>query len=85
MAKSLPDTTPQLNRLRAAAGLIPIIEDGLTKGTLTPDRASVMAAFCAWAHDQSGEDVNTQALAKVISDGLERIELKISKRLEQAA
>ena len=85
MAKSLPDTTPQLNRLRAAAGLIPIIEDGLTKGTLTPDRASLMAAFCAWAHDQSCEDVDTQALAKTISDGLERIELMISKRQEQAA
>ena len=85
MAKPLPDTTPQLSRLRAAAGLIPIIEDGLTKGTLTPDRASLMAAFCAWAHDQSCEDVDTQALAKTISDGLERIELKISKRQEQAA
>ena len=85
MAKALPDTTPQLNRLRAAAGLIPIIEDGLTKGTLTPERASLMAAFCAWAHDQSYEDINAQTLAKTISDGLERIELKISKSQEQAA
>lgn len=85
MAKSLPDTTPQLNRLRAAAGLIPIIEDGLTKGTLTPDRASLMAAFCVWAHDQSCEDVDTQTLEKTISEGLARIELKISKCQEQTA
>jgi hypothetical protein len=85
MAKSLPDTTPQLNRLRAAAGLIPIIEDGLTKGTLTPDRASLMAAFCEWAHSQSCEDADTQSLAKTISDGLERIELKISNCQKQAA
>lgn len=85
MAKSIPDSTPQLNRLRAAAGLIPIIEDGLSKGTLTPDRASLMAAFCAWAHDQSCENGDTQTLAKAISDGLERIELKISKCQETAA
>ncbi|TXH03132.1 MAG: hypothetical protein E6R05_03435 [Candidatus Moraniibacteriota bacterium] len=85
MAKSLPNATPQLNRLRAAAGLIPIIEDGLRKGTLTPDRASIMATFCAWAHDQSCEEADTQALAKSISDGLERIEAMIAEHQEQPA
>lgn len=85
MAKSIPNTTPQLNRLRAAAGLIPIIEDGLIQGTLSPERASIMAAFCVWAHDQSCEDVDTQSLAKTISDGLERIESRIAQRQEQPA
>ena len=85
MAKSIPNTTPQLNRLRAAAGLIPIIEDGLIQGTLSPERASIMAAFCVWAHDQSCEDMDTQSLAKTISDGLERIESRIAQRQEQPA
>ncbi len=85
MAKSIPNTTPQLNRLRAAAGLIPIIEDGLIQGTLSPERASIMAAFCVWAHDQSCEDVDTQSLAQTISDGLERIESRIAQRQEQPA
>lgn len=82
MAKSLPDTTPQLNRLRAAAGLIPIIEDGLTKGTLTPDRATAMAAFCVWAHDQSCGTTDTEELARTISEGLARIEAGIARQQE---
>ena len=82
MAKSLPDTTPQLNRLRAAAGLIPIIEDGLAKGTLTPERATAMAAFCAWAYDQPPGEKETQELSRTIREGLERIELMIAPQQE---
>lgn len=85
MSKSIPDATPRLNRLRAAAGLIAIIEDGLVKGTLTRDRASVMAAFCAWAHDQPCEDADTQALTRTISDGLERIESMIAAQQEHVS
>lgn len=85
MTKSLPDATPQLNRLRAAAGLIPIIEDGLTKGTLTPERATVMVAFCAWAHDQSPDEKETQELSRTIREGLERIERMIAPQQESVA
>lgn len=80
MAKSQRETTPQLNRLRAAARLIPIIEDGLTKGTLSTDRASLMTAFCTWAYDQSSDDADSQGLAKIIGEGLERIESMIARK-----
>lgn len=78
MPKTIPNSTPQLNRLRAAAGLIPIIEDGLIQKTISIERASVMASFCAWAHDQADVEPGTEAFAKIISDGLERIESVIS-------
>jgi hypothetical protein len=77
MPKKISTATPQLNRLRAAAGLIPIIEDGLLQKTISVERASVMATFCAWAHDQSVNDSEAEALAKDISEGLERIETAI--------
>lgn len=85
MTKSLPDATPHLNRLRAAAGMIPIIEDGLAKGTLTPERATAMAAFCAWAYDQPPGEKETQELSRTIREGLERIELMIAPQQESVA
>lgn len=80
MTKPIPEPTPQLNRLRAAAGLIPIIEDGLILGSISHERASIMAAFCAWAYDQANGDANTQALAQTIQDGLERIEARLAPK-----
>jgi len=44
MSKQIPPATPELNRLRAAAGLIPIIEDGLTDAKLSAERAALMAS-----------------------------------------
>lgn len=78
MSKHIPNTTPQLNRLRAAAGLIPIVEDGLFQKTISTERASVMAAFCAWAHDQPCDAPESKELALAISQGLERIEAAIA-------
>ena len=78
MPKTIPTSTPQLNRLRAAAGLIPIIEDGLFQKTISVERASVMASFCAWAHDQAGMEPDAEAFAKIISDGRGRIESAIA-------
>ena len=68
------DAQRSLNRLRAAAGLIPIIEAGLNDGKLANERAAVMCDFCIWAanhnHDlgQEGEKLHTE-----ISHGLERL------------
>lgn len=78
MPKTVLISTPQLNRLRAAAGLIPIIEDGLFQKTISLERASAMASFCAWAHDQAGAEPDAEAFTKIISDGLERIESAIA-------
>lgn len=78
MPKPPPAPSPQLNRLRAAAGLIPIIEDGLFQKTISVERASVMASFCAWAHDQAGAAPESQALAQLIRAGLERIDAAIA-------
>jgi hypothetical protein len=42
-------TTPELNRLRAAAALIPLIESGIKDNKISADRAALMSEFCAWA------------------------------------
>lgn len=57
MPKSPSPATPELNRLRAAAGLIPIIETGLTDGKLTIERVALMASFCEWAVTFETQDV----------------------------
>lgn len=84
MTKTTLSSSFQINRLRAAAGLIPIIEDGLFKKTISVERASVMANFCAWAHDQPSPEPEVKNLAKIISDGLERIEAAIAAGEHQA-
>jgi len=42
MSKQIPPPTPEINRLRAAAALIPIIESGLLASKLSIERASLM-------------------------------------------
>jgi predicted oxidoreductase (fatty acid repression mutant protein) len=85
MTKPIPEPTPQLNRLRAAAGLIPIIEDGSVLRSLSQERASIMATFCAWAYDQASAEANAQALAQTIQEGLERIEARLASKDAEAA
>ena len=85
MTKPISEQTPQLNRLRAAAGLIPIIEGGLVLGSISHERASIMVAFCAWAHDQADDAPNAQALAQTIQEGLERIEARLAPKDAEAA
>lgn len=75
----IPPPTPAINRLRAAAGLIPLIESGLRDGKLSQDRAGLMAEFCSWAADQNvdaGEDGTK--LAAEIRNGLERLRLTLA-------
>lgn len=49
MTKMPLPPTPERNRLRAAIGLIPLIEAGLRDGKLSESRVKQMTAFCHWA------------------------------------
>lgn len=78
MTKQLPPASPELNRLRAAAGLIPIIESGLANLSLSPERAAVMASFCEWALEIESADADTLKLIEVIRQGLGRLKELLS-------
>ena len=69
MSKS-PAPTPQLNRLRAAAALIPIIQSGLANAKLSRDRAAQMTQFVEWTTHCTPEDATEQALVEEVSEGL---------------
>ena len=58
----IPEPTPALNRLRAAAGLIPLIEDGLRQSKITAEKAALMSEFCSWAAQQATEGGGPEAL-----------------------
>ena len=77
MAK-ITDTQRSLNRLRAAAGLIPIIEAGLGDGKLANERAALMCEFCAWAAAH-GEDLGQEGekLTSSVQNGLGRLQEKL--------
>lgn len=78
MPKSLPPPSPKLNRLRAAAALIPIIESGLTESKLSTERAALMASFCEWAARISPRAPEEAKLSQSITQGLERLKLRIT-------
>lgn len=72
----LSDPSPELNRLRAAAGLIPLIEDGLRVGKITPEKAALMAEFCGWALSHGiKNDAEASRLAGEIQSGLARLKI----------
>lgn len=72
MAKPSP-SSPALNRLRAAAGLIPLIEDGLRQARMGELRAEKMIKFCEWAADHELACDEAVRLTTDIQEGLERI------------
>lgn len=78
MAKQLPPASPELNRLRAAAGLIPIIESGLADSSLSSERAAVMASFCEWTLDIKSADADSLKLIEGIRQGLERLKVLLA-------
>lgn len=78
MTKQIAPTTPQINRLRAAAGLIPIIESGLADSKPSPERASLMAAFCEWTTENTFNEPEAVKLASKVKDGLERLKVVLS-------
>ncbi|QRM20763.1 hypothetical protein GBK02_15970 [Dechloromonas sp. TW-R-39-2] len=63
-----------LNRLRAAGGLVPIIESGLSKAQMPTDRVEKMICFCEWSlqADTDGDSEATK-LRSEIHQGLARI------------
>jgi len=78
MPKALPTPTPTLNRLRAAAGLVPIIETGLADGKLSHERAALMASFCEWAIQDPIYDEDESRLAESIHQGLGQLKSRLS-------
>lgn len=75
MAKisEVPAPTPEINRLRAAAALIPIIEAGLVDSKMSIQRASPMVTFCEWATENLSDDPHVVKLAQTIEIGLKRV------------
>ena len=71
--------SPSLNRLRAASGLIPLIEDGLRSLKLNTKRAALMAKFCGWAASGSDGSAEAERLADEIRVGLDRLKAVMEK------
>lgn len=84
MAKSIPIPTPQLNRLRAAVGLIPLIESGLMDRSLSTERAVQMIRFCEWATTIIPENSEEKRLADIAARGLLCLKTKISAEIDTA-
>jgi hypothetical protein len=70
-ASSSPN--PELNRLRAAVALIPIIESGLSDSKLSVERAALMASFCEWAAAVKLDTPEAIKLSQSLSAGLARL------------
>jgi hypothetical protein len=74
----IEDQTPaspnaELNRLRAAVALIPIIESGLSDSKLSVERAALMASFCEWAAAVKLDTPEAIKLSQSLSAGLARL------------
>jgi hypothetical protein len=80
MSREIPPATPEINRLRAAAALIPIIEAGLAASRFTAERAALMASFCEWTTQEPYDDPEAVRLAERVRHGLQRIKLPIAAR-----
>ena len=78
MPNQIRSSTPEINRLRAAAALIPIIESGLLESRLSVERAALMASFCEWAVEKPSDDPEVAKLAATVGDGLKRIKSVLS-------
>ena len=63
----------ELNRLRAAVALIPIIESGLNDSKLSVERAALMASFCEWAAAVKLDTPEAIKLSQSLSAGLARL------------
>jgi hypothetical protein len=77
MPNQIPPSTPAINRLRAAAALIPIIESGLLESKLSMERAALMASFCEWTIENVPDDPEAVKLAETVGSGLKRIKMAL--------
>jgi hypothetical protein len=76
-----PEPNKELNRLRAAVALIPIIESGLNRSTLSHEKAALMSEFCMWASEHGiADDQLAQRLAAELQKGLERMACELRAR-----
>lgn len=80
MSKRTPLPVPGINRLRAAAALIPIIESGLAAATITVERAALMASFCEWSAAKVSTDPETVKLTKIVDSGLQRLKIALAQQ-----
>lgn len=81
MFKQIHPATPETNRLRAAAALIPIIEAGLIDSKLSVERAALMASFCEWTTETLSDDPESIRLAEAVGSGLKRIKMALGPAL----
>lgn len=73
MTRTIKPATPELNRLRAAIALIPIIESGLAGANISRERAVEMTRFCEWAATCSPEGEAESRLLATLSTKLLRL------------
>lgn len=78
MPDQIPPSTPEINRLRAAAALIPIIEAGLADSRISVERAALIASFCEWTTEILSADPDVVKLAETVGNGLKRIKVVLS-------
>ena len=78
MPKQIPPPTPEINRLRAAAAMVAIIESELLASKLSMERAALMASFCEWAAECPSDDPYVVKLAETVGGGLRRIKMAMS-------
>ena len=78
MEKTPEVTTPEINRLRAAAALIPLIEAGLAESKMSIQRASPMVTFCEWATENISDDPLVIKLAQTVKSGLKRVKATLA-------
>ena len=73
---STPSAT--LNRLRAVAALVPIIQSGLADSKLSRDRANQMANFIEWAANSTPENDVEQRLVNELNAGLSSLKATLA-------
>lgn len=78
MSKMPLPPTPERNRLRAAAGLIPLIEAGLRDGKLSEARSRQMTGFCRWAASAEVTDPDLRDLQAQIQAALAHLDERLN-------
>lgn len=72
-----------LNRLRAASGLIPLIEAEIARDKALTPRASSMLSFCEWAAAVSPQSAEGARLLKIVQAGIEHVKASLGESLNQ--
>jgi hypothetical protein len=78
MDSNTSTATPELNRLRAASGLIPIIKAGLANKRVSLEKAAYMASFCEWAASCVPASKEEASLVANVTEGLRELKATLS-------